>query len=75
MARRSGGFESRILFSALSVLVVFVLLILIINAGITGPLLFIHLAVGIGLLGFAVHSFERWFQARKTKPAATPPDR
>lgn len=76
MAGRSGGFESWIMFRALmSVLGVFALLILIINAGITGPLLFVYLAAGIGLLGFAVHRFERWYQARKTKPAATPPDR
>lgn len=59
----------------MSILVVFVLLILIINTGVTPLLPFIYLAIGVGLLGFTVYSFERCLRSRKAKPEAESQDR
>lgn len=72
---RQSTFESRIFSHALvSVIVVFVLLGLIINVGKTGPLVFIYLAVGIGLLAYVVHGFEKWLRSRNTDREAEPQD-
>lgn len=67
--------ENRVFVHALvSVIVVLVLLGLIINVGKTGPLVFICLAIGIGLLAYAVYGFEKWLRSRNTDREAEPQD-